>query len=165
MMQAAQSWHRGNSGSRFGSAYSHTTVRSSLIQRQMRPVFVVIADIFVHQAPDMTYVDDDHVVEEISEAVANPTLCDAVLPRAPEAGSLGLDPEAFHCVDHFFIEVCTAIEDQICGSRIEWESLTQLLNDPGGGRMFGHIAVKDLAPVMRNHEEAVQDAEVQRWHP
>ena len=38
----------------------------------------------------MTHVDDDHVVEEISAAVANPTLCDAVLPRAPEAGSLGL---------------------------------------------------------------------------
>lgn len=112
----------------------------------------------------MTHVDDDHVVEEISAAVANPTLCDAVLPRAPEAASLGLDPEAFHCGDHFFIETCTAIEDQIGGSRIEGESLTQLLNDPGGGRMSGHIAVKDLAPVMRNHEEAVQDAEVQRGH-
>src|ERR1035441_8720710 len=41
MMQATQSWRRGNSCSRFGSAYSHTTVRCSLIQRQMRPVFVV----------------------------------------------------------------------------------------------------------------------------
>src|ERR1035441_8925685 len=96
MMQATQSWRRGNSCSRFGSAYSHTTVRCSLIQRQMRPVFVVIADIFVHQAPDVTHVDDDHVVEEISAAVANPTLCDAVLPRAPEAGSLGLwSPKLF----------------------------------------------------------------------
>src|ERR1035437_345049 len=42
-------------------------------------------------------------------------------------------------VDDFLIEVCTAIEDQVAGSRVVRECLAQLLNDPGAGRMPRHI--------------------------
>ena len=90
MMQAAEPWHRNHFASYTEIPLCGPTRRRSLRQSKMCSVVVIIADIFVHQAPDMTHVDDDHVVEEISAAVANPTLCDAVLPRAPEAGSLGL---------------------------------------------------------------------------
>src|ERR1035438_3283752 len=164
MMQTAEPGHGYDSGTCFEIRLCATTGRSSLRQGQMCPIVVVVTDVFIHQTFQMPFIHDGYVVEQISAAVADPALCDTVLPRTSEAGPLGLDAEAFHCGDHFFIEACTAIEDQIGGSRIEGESLTQLLNDPGGGRMFGHIAVKDLAPVMRNHEEAVKDAEVQRGH-
>jgi hypothetical protein len=112
----------------------------------------------------MAFIQNDHMVEQIAAAVADPTLGDAVLPRTSEAGPLGLDAEALHRVDHFFIELCAAIKDQIAGRRVVRERLAQLLNDPGAGRVFGHIAVKDAPPIMRNDEEAVENAEGERRH-
>jgi hypothetical protein len=42
----------------------------------------------------MPFVENDHMVEQISAAVADPTLRNAVLPRASETSLLGLDAEA-----------------------------------------------------------------------
>jgi hypothetical protein len=39
-----------------------------------------------------------------------------------------------------------------------------LLNDPGAARLFGHITLKDAPPVVRDDEEAVENAEDERWH-
>jgi hypothetical protein len=43
------------------------------------------------------------------------------LPRASEAGLLGLDAEARHGVDHLRIEAGAVIDDQVTGRRVEWE--------------------------------------------
>jgi hypothetical protein len=61
----------------------------------------------------MALIEDDYMVEQIPMAVADPALGDAVLPRASEARPLGLDAEAPHRLDHFTIELCAAIEDQV----------------------------------------------------
>ena len=141
-----------------------TTRRRSLFQRQMRPVVVIVTDVFVHQAFQVPLIQDNHVVEQIPAAVANPTLGNAVLPWTSETRPLGLDAETLHCLDYFSIEVCATIKDQELWSRIVWERLAQLLNDPGTGRMSGHIAMEDTPPVMRDDEEAVEHSEGERWH-
>jgi len=58
------------------------------------------------------------MVEQISAAVADPPFRNTILPRTSEADSLGLDAEALHSVDHFLIELCTAIEDQVIRCRV-----------------------------------------------
>src|ERR1035441_8859352 len=63
------------------------------------------------------FVEHDHMVEQIPAAVADKAFCNPVLPRTTEAGSFRLGAEVFHRVDDFLIEVCTAIEDQVAGSR------------------------------------------------
>ena len=55
----------------------------------------------------MPFVHNDHMVEQIPAAVADPTLGNAVLLRTSKTGSLELDPKALYCVDHFFIEACS----------------------------------------------------------
>jgi hypothetical protein len=99
------------------------------------------------------------MVEQIPAAVAYPAFRDAVLPWASEAGLLGLDAEALDRVNHFFIELGAAIKDQVTGRRVEWKCLAQLLDNPSACRVFGDIAVQDSPPIMRNDEEAVQNAE------
>ena len=123
---------------------------------------MLVADVFSHQALQMPLAEDDHVVEQISAAISDPTLGDTVLPRTTEAGSLRLDADALHSLDHFVVELCPAIKNQVAGRRVVWECLAQLLDDPGAGRMFGHIAMRDLPPVMRNDKEAVQHAKGER---
>jgi hypothetical protein len=63
--------------------------------------------------------------------------------------------------DHFAIEVRTAIKDQVPGRRVVRERFAQLLNDPSAGRVLGNIAVQDTPTVMRNDEEAVENADCQ----
>jgi len=69
-----------------------------------------------------------------------------------------LDAKIFHRFDYFTIELCAAIKDQVTRRRVVGKCLAQLLNYPGARRMLGHIAVKDTPPVMRNDEEAVENA-------
>jgi hypothetical protein len=133
-----------------------TICRSILLQREIRSIFIVVPDVFVHQPFQMPLIRHDHVVDQIAASVANPGLCDSVLPRTSEAGSFGLDAETLHRFDHLPIEVCCAVEDQVTGELIVWKGLTQLLDHPRAGRVFGDAAAQDSAPIMRDHEEAVQ---------
>jgi hypothetical protein len=117
MMQTAQPWHRHELAAYGGLAQCSATARSLLAQRKMRPVAVVVVDVFRHQSLQMPFVKNDHVIEKISATAANPTLCNTVLSRTPKARSLELDTEALHCVGHFVAELWPSIKDQVAGSR------------------------------------------------
>ena len=164
MMQAAVPGHGYDTATSIGIHHSFPARQSFVRQQEMRPVVVIVADVFVHQAFQMPFIKNDHVVEQIAAAVADPPLGNTVLPRTSEACSLRMDAEAFHCVDHFIIELCAAIKDQLAGRDIVRKRHAQLLDNPGAGRVFGHIAVQDAPPVMRNDEEAVEHAKGQRRH-
>ncbi len=122
MMETAEPWHRQDLMAAALILPCGMTRRRFLRQREMRPVLVIIADVLVHQTFQMPLVQDRHMIEQITAAVVDPTFGNAILPRTSKAGSLGLDAEALHCVDDFFIEVCTAIEDQIARSRVVGET-------------------------------------------
>ena len=59
----------------------------------------------------MPFVDNDHVVKQVSAAGADPTFCYSVLPWTSEARSLGLNAEALYQVDHFAIELWSTIKE------------------------------------------------------
>ena len=164
MMQAAKPWHGYYSATRFRVTHCFAAIRYFLRQRKMRPVVVIITDVLAHKAFQMSFAENDRVVEDIPAAVADPALGHAVLPRTSETGPLRLDAEGLHRVDHFFIELRAAIEDQIAGCRVVRKCLAQLLDHPGTGRMLGHIPMEDSPPIMRDDEEAVQNAKGERRH-
>src|ERR1035438_6465700 len=164
MMQTAKSRRRYKPMAAAGIPLCLTTGRRSFLQRQMRSVLVVIADELIHEALQVPFVHYDRMVEHISAAIADPALGNTVLPWASETCSLRLDAEALYCPDDFFIEVGTAIKDRIGGCRVVRERLAQLLNHPCTARMFGHIAVKNTAPVMGHDQEAVENAKGERRH-
>src|ERR1017187_4095145 len=128
----------------------------------MCSILVVVADVLFHKTFQVPFVEHDHMVEQIPATVADKAFCNPVLPRTMETGSLRLDAEDLHRVDDFLIEVCTAIEDQVAGSRVVRECLAQMLNDPGAGRMPRHIEAQNTPPVMSNDERRVDgDGRVQ----
>src|SRR5450759_4096274 len=104
----------------------------------MRPVLMVVTEVLTHQSFQMPFVENDDMVEQVPTAVSDPTLRDAILPRTLEAGPFGLDAEASDCVDHFFIEVRSAIKDQEFRGRVERKCLAQLLSNPGPSEGFRH---------------------------
>src|SRR5215472_17759771 len=62
-------------------------------QPQMRPILVVIADILSHEPLQMPFIEDNHVIQQVSAATSNPALGDAVLPRAAEGCANWLAPQ------------------------------------------------------------------------
>jgi hypothetical protein len=108
-MQSAQSRHGNDAAIGADAIFRLAAGRRSLRQREMRPVRVVVTDVFVHQSFQVSLIHNDHMVEQIPAAVADPSFCNPVLLRTTETGSLRLDAEDLHRVDDFLIEVCTAI--------------------------------------------------------
>jgi len=160
MMQTAEPWHRYNPATHNTGVTHCFTIRGRFLrQRKMRAIRVVITDVFIQQAFQMAFIHNDHMVEQIAAAIADPALGDTVLPRASEARPLGLDTEALYRVDHFFIELRAAIEDQITRRRVVRKCLAQLLDNPSACRVLGDTTLQDSPPIMRNDEEAVENAE------
>src|ERR1700751_1306778 len=114
-MQPAHPWYRYNLATDAGILPCFTSCRRTLIQRKMRPVLVIVGDVFLHQTLQMSFVEDDHMVEQIASATPNPAFCDAILPRTSETRPRWLDTKAFHGTDHFSVKVDRSIEDQITG--------------------------------------------------
>src|ERR1035437_4346494 len=159
MMQATESWHGYNFSALDGILFCFAASRRFLSQCEMSAVLVVKADVIIHEAFQMLLVQNDHMVEKIPAAVADPAFGDTVLPRTSEARSLGLNAEGLHRIDHLRVEAGTAIKDQILGCRVVRERLAQLLNHPLAGRVPGDVPMQDAPPVMGNDEEAVEDSE------
>jgi len=96
MMQTAEPRRGNDLCIRCCALTSLSLSRRLLAQPEMRPILVVIADVFVHQAFQMAFVENDDMVEEVSAAIPNKPLSHAVLPGALKAGLLGLDAEALN---------------------------------------------------------------------
>ena len=111
MMQTAEPRHRYDLVASYGIRSCFTAGRCSFRQREMRSIVMIVADVFFHQPFQMTFIQHDHMVEQISAAVADPALPNAILPRTSEAGSLWLDAEAFHGTYHFCVKVSGSVKD------------------------------------------------------
>ena len=53
----------------------------------MRPVLMVVAYIFSHKPFQVSLVEDNNVIEQVSSAASHPSLRDTVLPRAAIRGT------------------------------------------------------------------------------
>ena len=73
--------------------------------KPMRSILMVVAGILPHGTFEMAFFNHDDIIEQVSSAVADPALGDAILPRTAEAGSLWLDAEALDGADDFLIEL------------------------------------------------------------
>lgn len=124
----------------------------------MRSVVVVVTNILAHQPLQMSFIQDDHAVEQVPATVANPAFCHAILPWTSKAGSFRLDAEAFHSADHFFIKVRSPVEDQVDRRGVIRECFPQLMRHPGTIWMPSNVPVQNAPSIMGYDEEAVEDA-------
>lgn len=88
MMHTSESWHRYNPSTQFGVALCFTTYRRFLHQNRMCSVVSVVTGVLFHLAFQMSFIDTDYVVRQISAAVSDLTLRDTVLPWSSEMGPL-----------------------------------------------------------------------------
>jgi len=66
MMQAAESGHYDDFAPGLRATHRCTACRRFLLQREMRPILVVVADVLIHQALQVTFIQNDDMVEQIA---------------------------------------------------------------------------------------------------
>ncbi len=82
MIQATESWHGNDLATCTEMDLVFTTRWSFLLQREMRSVVVVVADVLAPQAFQILFVKHYYVVEQVTPTVTDPAFCNPVLPRA-----------------------------------------------------------------------------------
>ena len=86
--------------------------KAVLPKSEMSSVLVVITDVLIQQPSQMSPIQHDHMIQEISTYTANPALRNSVLPRTAECGSNRLAAHRLHGRDDIGAELRVAIEDQ-----------------------------------------------------
>jgi len=72
MMQTARSWHRYDSATGLGILLCRTTCWSFFLQREVRPVIVIVTDVLAHQSFQLPFIQNDDVVEQIATRTNGP---------------------------------------------------------------------------------------------
>ena len=57
----------------------------------MAAIFVVVVEVSAHKPDKMMSVKDDHVIEHLPSAAADPSFRDSILPGTAISGSTGFD--------------------------------------------------------------------------
>src|SRR5260370_28410740 len=109
----------------------------------MSAVEVIIANVFRQYAPQVAFIERNHVIHQFSPAASDPTFRDAILPRAAERGSDRLQSDCFDGAADVFSELAVPIMKQESVPVIIRERLAELLRDPEAGWVPRDIAVQD----------------------
>lgn len=109
MVQATESWLRKNVTSSHGR---NSATGCLLLQSQMRAVVVVIAHVIGEQFVQVSFVDSDNVVEQITAAASHPAVGHSVLPGTPDRGSHAGDLHRAKGSQYFQAVLLIVIADQ-----------------------------------------------------
>ena len=111
----------------------------------------------------MFRIQRDDIIEQLSTETTDPTLCDAVLPRAADAGSDRFEAATQKEFTNCGAVRCIAIEDLRGGRGREVRMLPELLQDPVTDRMRGGMKMQGLATAVLDDEETVKNRIAGRW--
>ena len=139
-----------------------TPVRRVLFQGIVSSIFVMVAHVISDQSAEMLFVQRDGVFQNLSPATAHPSFRDSVLPRRLHARALHFQTGCFQECDDFGVKLRVPVEDDVSIRGGLGKSLPQLLDNPFRRRVSSYVEVKNLAPSVLNHEEAIEQLEGNR---
>ena len=76
-----------------------------LSQSQMGAIVVIIPDVLSHEAFQMAFVQNDHMIQQISTAASHPALGHSILPRTTKCGANWLTSQRSSRIDHIAAEL------------------------------------------------------------
>jgi hypothetical protein len=87
MVQSAESTEGENFAPRSRTHRCWPTCWRILGESEVRPIFMIIANVLGHQPLQVLLIQDDHVVQQVSAATPHPALRDTVLPRTAKGSA------------------------------------------------------------------------------
>ena len=130
-----------------------------LLEREVRPRAVVVAEVAVKTTTEVSLIQDDHVVEELAADGADHPFDEGILPgRAWCSENLG-DEHALHPSPKLAAVDAVSIPEYVARRRVIGERLDNLLRRPGGSGGIGDVKVHELAAMMHQDHEHVEYSE------
>ena len=139
-------------------------IRRILFQGVVNAVLVVIAHIITHEPAEMLFVQRDHMVQDLSATASDPSFGGSILPGRLDARPFWFQTRRLQKRNHVSIEFRIAVQDDVTVWTSFRKGLAQLLDDPLRSRVAGHVEVRDPAPSVLDHEEAVEQLKGHRRH-
>ena len=104
-------------------------------------------------------MEHDHMIEALAPNGANHSLHIGSLPRGARRRQHFVDAHVSHLSSECIAEDRIAVPQQITRELVKGKGFPQLLSRPLGGRMGGHIKVKNTTTVMGQYQKYVKDLE------
>ena len=130
----------------------------------MNSVTMVVAHVVPHQPEQMSFVQRDDMIQDLSATTSHPAFRDSILPRRLNARPLRFQTRRLQERDDARIEFRITVQYHVTVWASFRKSLAQLLDDPIRTGMSSDVAVQDPAAAMLNDKKAVQQLERQRRH-
>src|SRR5215470_2768049 len=164
MVQSTKSREGTNLASGCGTDCNRPTHGRVLREPEMRSVLVVVTYVFSHESFQVSFIQYDHMVQQVSATTSHPTLCDSVLPGTTEGGAHWFAAQVLGHADHGIAELRIAVEEEELLSLRIRPRFAHLLHDPQGARVSCDVDGQNFSPLMSDDEEAIQDAEGKGRH-
>ncbi len=136
-----------------------STVGCVLAEGQVGPGLVVVDAIGAEQAPSMSLVEDDDVVEQLSPDGADDAFGEGVLPRRPWRADNLLESESGDGVSDEGVEDAISVAVKEAQGCVKREGVKHLAPCPFRSGMLSDVDVADAATVVIQNYEAVEDPE------
>ena len=139
--------------------FNRPRLGSILVQRPVRAVLMMIDKVVREPPSQVLLVEHDHVVQTFAADGADQAFDERVLPGRAWHNELLFQSEGKSPPNKFQTVNAIAIAEQIAGWNGVGKCLGQLLCGPGRRRRIGNIEMQDFAPLMRQDQEDMEDAE------
>jgi hypothetical protein len=104
-------------------------------------------------------MEHDHMIEALTSNGTNHPLHIGSLPRRARCRQHFLDAHVSHLFSELLAEDGIAVTKQVTRELGKGKGLPQLLPRPLGGRVGGHIEVKNATSVMGQYQKHIEDLE------
>lgn len=132
--------------------------RRVVIQREMKPGIVIVLKVFAQHAMQMGFVEYNHMIQTVSADRTDDTFAVRILPRRTGGDQDFVDSQAFYAIFEIVAVGAVAITNEKTRRFFVREGVDDLLGGPYGVGISGHVEVNDLAPVVTENDEDVQNA-------
>ena len=109
-------------------------------------------------------MEHDHMIETLAPNGTDHPLHIGSLPRGSRCRQHFADTHVSHLLSEIIAEDSIAVAKQVARELVKGKCVPQLLSGPLGGRVGGHIEVKNAAPVMGQNQKHVKDLETDGGH-
>jgi len=130
-----------------------------LIQSEVCAVIVVVREVIGEASLPMSLVQRNDMVEQFASAASDPTLRDAVLPRALDGGWHARDLHGSNRSRDFESILRVVVNDEELGGGLIRKGFAHLLDNPIAGRMWCDLEMQNASTVVADDEEAVEHVE------
>ena len=135
-----------------------------LVEREVSARPVIVREVAGQDAAQVSFAEDEDVIQTLAPDRADEPLREGVLPRAVRRGQDFTDSHALHSLPERVTVDRVAIAEEIGRRGVVREGVHDLLGRPGRGGMLGDVEVEDAPAMVGEHDEDEEDAQARGGH-